>query len=82
MAFVHGHARDRGWVKSHRRPPNQAEGGQLPLIAAGTPAEAGSPQDEGGVPDRAADQDESGVAGRSPPGVDVSSSRNSAITRS
>jgi hypothetical protein len=32
MAFVHGHPRDLGWVKAHRRRPNRAEGGQLPLI--------------------------------------------------
>ena len=33
MAFVHGHPRDLGWVKAHRRRPNRAEDGQLPLIA-------------------------------------------------
>jgi hypothetical protein len=76
MAFVHGHPRDSGWVKSHRRRPNQAEGGQLPLMVDGSP--------EGDVEgrDRVAAQDGSEVAGRSPPGPDVSSSRNSAITRS
>ena len=73
MAFVHGHPRDSGWVKSHRRRPNQAEGGQLPLIAEG------APEEDGGGPDRADDQ---AGSGRSPPGADVSSSRNSAITRS
>lgn len=35
MAFVHGHARDTvrdiTWVKAHRRAPNHAEDGQLPL---------------------------------------------------
>ncbi|HWM57473.1 MAG TPA: hypothetical protein VNO83_06545 [Pseudonocardia sp.] len=36
MAFVHGHPRDLGWVKAHRRRPNHAEHGQLPLIADGT----------------------------------------------
>ena len=76
MAFVHGHPRDSGWVTSHRRRPNQAEGGQLPLMVEGAPEE-----DVAG-PDRADDQDGSDVAGRSPPGADVSSSRNSAITRS
>jgi hypothetical protein len=76
MAFVHGHPRDSGWVKSHRRRPNQAEGGQLPLMVGG------SPEGDVGGRDRVADQDGSEVAGRSPPGPDVSSSRNSAITRS
>ena len=71
MAFVHGHPRDSGWVKSHRRRPNQAEGGQLPLIVDG------SPEGDVGGQDRAADQD--GGPGRSPPGADVSSARNSAI---
>jgi len=33
MAFVHGHPRDLGWVKAHWRRPNQAEDGQLPLLA-------------------------------------------------
>jgi hypothetical protein len=33
VAFVHGHPRDLGWVKAHRRRPNRAEDGQLPLIA-------------------------------------------------
>jgi hypothetical protein len=76
MGFVHGHPRDTGWVKSHRRAPNQAEGGQLPLIAAA------SPEQDVDDPDRAADQDGSEVAGRSPPDLDVRSSRKSAITRS
>ena len=31
MTFVHGHARDTGWVVAHRRRPNLAEDGQLPL---------------------------------------------------
>jgi hypothetical protein len=35
VAFVHGHPRDLGWVKAHRRRPNHAEHGQLPLIADG-----------------------------------------------
>lgn len=32
MSFVHGHARESGWVMAHRRRPNEAEEGQLPLI--------------------------------------------------
>jgi len=35
MSFVHGHARDITWVKSHRRAPNRPEQGQLPLTAGG-----------------------------------------------
>jgi hypothetical protein len=31
MAFVHGHARDNGWVVAHVRAPVGAEDGQLPL---------------------------------------------------
>jgi hypothetical protein len=31
MAFVHGHARDNGWVVAHVRAPVDAEDGQLPL---------------------------------------------------
>ncbi len=34
MTFVHGHARDTGWVMAHRRRPNDAEEGQLPLLPA------------------------------------------------
>jgi hypothetical protein len=34
MSFVHGHARDTGWVVAHRRAPHRAEGGQLPLPVA------------------------------------------------
>jgi hypothetical protein len=33
MSFVHGHARDTGWVVAHRRRPSAAEDGQLPLLA-------------------------------------------------
>ena len=52
MAFVHGHARDTGWVVAHIRPPTDAEDGQLtlPLPADEPPAE-----DDGESPD-AADQ--------------------------
>ncbi len=42
MAFVHGHARATGWVVAHRRRPNDAEEGQLPLLAVEEPAPAGS----------------------------------------
>jgi hypothetical protein len=66
MAFVHGYPRDRGWVKAHRRRPNAAETGQLPLIAL-LAAEVGHPGSE---------------LGRSPPGPEMSSARKSAITRS
>lgn len=37
MPFVHGHARDTGWVVAHRRRPNAAESGQLPLPAMPEP---------------------------------------------
>ena len=32
MAFVHGHARDTGWVVAHLRRPNDAEEGQIALL--------------------------------------------------
>jgi hypothetical protein len=32
VAFVPGYPRDLGWVKAHRRRPNRAEAGQLPLL--------------------------------------------------
>jgi hypothetical protein len=32
MAFVHGHARDTGWVVAHVRAPVTADEGQLPLV--------------------------------------------------
>ena len=32
MSFVHGHARDTGWVVAHVRPPIDAEEGQLRLV--------------------------------------------------
>lgn len=48
MSFVHGHARDTGWVVAHRRAPHRAEDGQLPLpvSAPGAPAEAEPAPDE------------------------------------
>jgi len=88
MAFVHGYPRDLGWVKAHRRPPNEAEGGQLPLIVAVSPeagvaaADVAGEADQAGVDQAGVDQVGSAPAGRSPPGGVVSSARNSAITRS
>lgn len=32
MCYVHGHARDLGWVVSHVRRPNRPGAGQLPLV--------------------------------------------------
>ncbi len=32
MAFVHGHARDSGWVVAHVRAPVDAQEGQLSLV--------------------------------------------------
>jgi hypothetical protein len=66
MAFVHGYPRDQGWVKAHRRRPNAAEVGQLPLIVL----LAGEADHSGSEP------------GRSPPAAEVSSARKSAMTRS
>jgi hypothetical protein len=66
MAYVHGYPRDRGWVVAHRRRPNAAEVGQLPLIAL-LGREADHPGSE---------------PGRSPPGEEMSSARKSAMTRS
>lgn len=39
MAFVHGHARDTGWVVAHLRRPTEAEEGQLPLLPPPLPRE-------------------------------------------
>jgi hypothetical protein len=41
MAFVHGHARETGWVVAHVRPPVTAEDDQLAL-----PDVPDSPDDE------------------------------------
>jgi hypothetical protein len=32
MAFVHGHARDTGWVMAHLRRPNDAADDQIALL--------------------------------------------------
>jgi hypothetical protein len=48
MAFVHGHARDNGWVVAHVRAPVDAEDGQLPLEP-----DPGEPADPTEVTDRA-----------------------------
>jgi len=57
MAFVHGHARDSGWVVAHVRAPVDAEDGQLSLVPepepgprAGSGPEEASPDGEGGEP--------------------------------
>ncbi len=61
MSFVRGYARDLGWVKAHRRRPNRAEGGQLPLPAdaPGEAAEEGSAEPDPTSP---------AGAGAAPPG--------------
>jgi hypothetical protein len=52
MTFVHGHARDTGWVVAHRRKPNRAEDGQLPLtdLEQVIPRPRDPPDAEGGPP--------------------------------
>ncbi|HET6259773.1 MAG TPA: hypothetical protein VFE39_14085 [Pseudonocardia sp.] len=48
MSFVHGHARDTGWVVAHVRRPTRAEDGQLPLLAVvplPRPAEPDEPEE-------------------------------------
>jgi hypothetical protein len=47
MAFVHGHARDNGWVVAHVRAPVGAEDGQLPLEPdpAGSTGSEPAPED-------------------------------------
>jgi hypothetical protein len=55
MAFVHGHARESGWVVAHVRAPIDAEDGQLPLVpepdADGDPEpDAASPEGGAGEP--------------------------------
>ena len=64
MSFVRGYARDLGWVKAHRRRPNRAEGGQLPLPAnaSGEAAEEGSAEPDPTSPAGA------GAADAAPPG--------------
>jgi hypothetical protein len=39
MAFVHGHARETGWVVAHVRPPVEAEEDQLALVEVPPPDE-------------------------------------------
>jgi len=40
LAFVHGHARDAGWVMAHLRRPTDAAEGQLPLLPLPRPRES------------------------------------------
>jgi hypothetical protein len=67
VSFVHGHPRRTGWVMAHRRRPNRAEAGQLPLLLV-VPLPR-PPADGGGVT-------------RAPASGSVRSARKSAITRS
>jgi hypothetical protein len=54
MAFVHGHARDNGWVVAHVRAPVGAEDGQLPLDPdPGEPTGTTDPLDRAGPADPA-----------------------------
>jgi len=47
LSFVHGHARETGWVMAHRRRPNEAEEGQLPLIPEPVVPDPREPVDDG-----------------------------------
>jgi hypothetical protein len=48
MAFVHGHARETGWVVSHYRRPQRAGDDQLDLeLPAPRREDDGQPGDEG-----------------------------------
>lgn len=50
MSFVHGHARETGWVMAHVRRPSRAQDGQLPLLAVPLPApgpDGAGPADDG-----------------------------------
>lgn len=46
MAFVHGHARDTGWVVAHVRAPVDAGDGQLELVPGPAPADEPAPPAE------------------------------------
>lgn len=59
MSFVHGHPRDTGWVVAHRRRPNHAEDGQLPLLAVAVPDDVVAPDVP--EPSRSREADESEV---------------------
>jgi hypothetical protein len=50
MAFVHGHARDSGWVVAHVRAPIGAEEGQLPLVPE--PVAVDDPEPDAASPER------------------------------
>jgi hypothetical protein len=50
MAFVHGHARDTGWVVAHVRAPVDAEDGQLELVSDPSPDDEPGPADAESVP--------------------------------
>ena len=64
MAFVPGYPRDLGWVKAHRRRPNRAEDGQLPLLGVTRPEDPAVGDGPDIDPDRPAeDEPGSGRAG-------------------
>src|SRR5689334_22780411 len=72
VSFVHGHARDTGWVMAHLRSPARPGPGQLPLLPG--PVRLLPPEDPAG---------ESGPdSGRDCGSEPLSSARKSAITRS
>jgi len=52
MAFVHGHARETGWVVSHYRRPQRAGDDQLDLALPGPRPE---PREPGPVDDQVCD---------------------------
>lgn len=80
MSFVHGHARNVGWVMAHRRRPNDAEDGQLPLLAVARPDDAvPEPRTPPDNADGAEAVDQPPVRSSEPA---VTSARKSAITRS
>ncbi|GAA4760627.1 hypothetical protein GCM10023199_46300 [Actinomycetospora chibensis] len=58
MAFVHGHARESGWVVSHYRRPQRAGDDQLPLPGQREPAEAQVCETTDSVPDDEDDEDD------------------------
>ena len=87
MSFVHGHARDTGWVMAHRRRPNGPEEGQLPLIPEPVVPGPREPADRERVgscahePGYAAQEDQAAPCGGRP-GEAFRSDRKSAITLS
>lgn len=63
VSFVHGHARDTGWVVAHRRAPHRAEDGQLALpvaVPVPRPVPAAERGSRGGAPEHLPERSSAG----------------------